>query len=67
MSTTDKNDLKKLNTPEPCVLCGKEMPSRFAKNNPWPLSETGWCCAECNWGKVIPARINDFLERGGGA
>lgn len=38
-----------------CCLCGKKFTGWG--NSPWPLSDFGECCDECNMQKVIPARI----------
>ena len=43
-----------------CCLCGKKL-ERWG-NDPWPLAEDGECCDECNYKKVIPARIE--MHRG---
>lgn len=47
--TTDKQN--------ECVLCGEPL-VEFG-HNPWPLStmEEGLCCGDCNWGRVLPARM----------
>lgn len=37
-----------------CVLCGRHCTGWG--NNPWPLSDRGQCCDECNL-RVIEARI----------
>lgn len=37
-----------------CCMCGKEL-KNFG-NNPYPISDEGRCCDECN-NKVIMARI----------
>lgn len=38
-----------------CCICGK-IEEGYG-NDPWPLSEKGKCCDECNFEKVVPARI----------
>lgn len=38
-----------------CILCDGEITNYG--NNPWPLTENGRCCDECNAHKVIPARL----------
>ncbi len=45
-----------------CVLCGEQFTGWG--NNPWPLApasslsnERSRCCDDCNWARVIPARI----------
>jgi hypothetical protein len=52
-----------------CVLCEKEFAqyemiecgehSFISKggHNPAPLAEKGRCCSKCNYGKVLPARL----------
>lgn len=40
-----------------CIFCGKEIVGYG--NNPAPLSEEGRCCDECNYTKVIPARLKN--------
>ena len=44
-----------------CVLCGKEFEGWG--NNPAPLKNDGECCKECNWKKVIPARLKRHYEK----
>lgn len=44
-----------------CVLCG--APLEGWGNNPWPLSDRGNCCDECNNEKVIPARLKEIAKR----
>lgn len=51
--------------PEPlltCCLCGKEFIGWG--NNPYPLAEgeDDRCCDECNYTKVIPARLARIAE-----
>lgn len=46
-----------------CCLCGTECKlwhdgAEGWGNNPWPLAEDpDRCCDDCNWEKVIPARL----------
>jgi DNA-directed RNA polymerase subunit RPC12/RpoP len=41
-----------------CVICGKEI---FGyPNNAMPVAK-GYCCNDCNWTVVIPARIRRML------
>ena len=44
-----------------CCICGKKIicTNIYWGNNPDPLGEAGkdYCCDNCNWFKVIPARI----------
>ena len=44
-----------------CCLCKKHSyghgKRRQFGNNPAPLKQKGECCDDCNWIKVIPARI----------
>lgn len=42
-----------------CCLCGTEH--RGFGNNPWPLSERGECCEDCNL-SVIMARMGRMAE-----
>jgi len=53
--------------PEPtltCCLCGKEFVGWG--NNPSPLAdEDKKCCDECNYTKVIPARLAEIAEHYG--
>lgn len=45
-----------------CVLCGNPLPETHpGRNNAEPLKE-GICCDECNWAKVIPARLKQHQE-----
>lgn len=39
-----------------CCICGKKFHGHG--NNPRPVKEEGQCCNECNYTKVIPARLN---------
>jgi hypothetical protein len=39
-----------------CVICSQAITGYG--NNPAPVKTKGVCCDECNWTKVIPARIN---------
>ena len=39
-----------------CCICGREL-RELEGNNPWPVKDEGECCDECNYQKVIPARI----------
>jgi hypothetical protein len=43
-----------------CVICGKKFEGYG--NNPWPLSNKGYCCNECN-NKVIAQRLLDFENK----
>lgn len=52
-NSTHKRAVKK------CCLCGKLIFDEKHYNNPAPLSNTGVCCDECNFTKVIPARMED--------
>ena len=40
-----------------CCICGKEFIGWG--NNPWPVVKDpqAECCDECNWEKVVPARL----------
>lgn len=52
-----------------CVLCNKEFDKyenteigsetfvSVGGHNPAPLSDEGRCCTKCNFGKVLPARL----------
>lgn len=41
-----------------CVICGAK--NTGYGNNPAPLATEGKCCDNCNWSKVIPARLQLF-------
>jgi hypothetical protein len=43
-----------------CCLCGMEL--KDYGHNPWPLKKSGRCCEQCNWDKVIPARLEDIKQ-----
>lgn len=47
-----------------CCLCGKKTKGWGEKgkygHNPAPLAVKGECCANCNFNKVIPARIKNL-------
>jgi len=40
-----------------CCICGKKYTGYG--NNSWPVNndESARCCDECNWTKIIPARL----------
>ena len=44
------------NQTKTCCICGKKFEGWG--NNPYPVKDSGECCDECNWDKVIPARLN---------
>ena len=46
-----------------CCLCNKEM-FLYEGNNAEPVAD-GYCCAACNYEKVIPARIAEMEARDG--
>ena len=48
-----------------CCICGKEIEG-FG-NNPWPINNDveAKCCDDCNWGVVIPARIDGLYRKEG--
>ena len=48
-----------------CCLCGKPLPAGMWGHNPAPLSYEGVCCDDCNYFKVIPARLQ-FEQEGRG-
>ena len=41
-----------------CCICGKHFVDEYG-NNPYPVvtTEGADCCDDCNWEKVVPARI----------
>lgn len=46
-----------------CCICGQLF---FGwGNNPWPVvqDENAVCCDACNFGVVIPARLNDLAKK----
>ena len=43
-----------------CCICGKLCEGYG--NNPWPVCKEGECCDECNYDKVIPARIANIAK-----
>jgi hypothetical protein len=47
-----------------CCLCGKAYTNYG--NNPWPLSDTGRCCEECDDTRVFFERINRLHAGKGG-
>lgn len=55
--------VKIVGKPQKCCLCGK-MFTEYP-NNPYPLSDVGVCCWECNKSKVIPERLRMVKEREG--
>lgn len=38
-----------------CCICGKSIVGYG--NNPWPITDKGECCDECNFKFVLPARL----------
>lgn len=42
-----------------CVICGKALPKGEYGNNPEPIKpfSSGACCNDCNFNKVLPARL----------
>jgi len=45
-----------------CCLCGREFDGYG--NSAWPVRPEGRCCDECNFNKVLPARMDAlFPER----
>lgn len=44
-----------------CVLCKKRIIG-FG-HNPYPITEKGWCCNECNFDKVIPMKLYIAREK----
>lgn len=40
-----------------CCLCGEPLQDGEYGNNPAPLRDEGVCCDECNYHRVIPARL----------
>jgi len=44
-----------------CVICRKDFYG-FG-NNPNPIKSEGVCCDNCNFSKVIPARLNQFERK----
>lgn len=57
-----------------CVLCNKEFDKHekvqiagqefvtVGGHSPAPLSEEGRCCTKCNFGKVLPARLEKIYN-----
>ena len=57
-----------------CVLCSKEFDQyekinigdqqyvNIGGHNPAPLSKEGRCCSKCNYGKVLPARLQQLYK-----
>ena len=49
-----------------CVICGKEISNPYGftlvGNNPYPVSDHGRCCDDCNMQRVIPARYAIIAE-----
>ena len=46
-----------------CCICGKKIVGYG--NDPWPVvkDEESECCDECNFTKVIPARLEEECDR----
>lgn len=58
-----------------CVLCNRQF-DEYEKvdmgehtfvavggHNPAPLSKEGRCCSKCNYGKVLPARLEQLYKK----
>lgn len=43
-----------------CCICGQIFIGEG--NNPWPVKEDGVCCDDCNYDKVVPARLKKWKE-----
>lgn len=43
-----------------CCICN-ELYIGYG-NNPWPVKDEGECCDNCNFEKVIPARLEDLRK-----
>lgn len=41
-----------------CCICGKKIEGWG--HNPWPIKDSGECCSECNYTKVLPERIKNL-------
>lgn len=49
-----------MNEKKKCSICGKEFTGYG--NNAYPINN-GTCCNECNTNVVIPARLQNIIER----
>jgi len=47
-----------------CCICGKPIEDSYG-NNPWPVvkDDSSYCCNDCNYNVVIPARLKNIFER----
>jgi hypothetical protein len=65
MKILKDNESGKLDTPIKCSLCNVEMNNIHETNNPYPLCDyddtESRCCHNCNYSKVIPARMRGFF------
>lgn len=43
-----------------CCLCDNEIKGRG--NNSWPFRKKSRCCNDCNYNKVIPARLKLIIK-----
>lgn len=43
-----------------CCLCG--VTYNGWGNNAWPLDNEGRCCDQCNFTKVVPARLRNMKQ-----
>ena len=44
-----------------CCICAVKMMEEDS-NSAYPINEVGRCCDECNYMKVIPARLNQIKQ-----
>ena len=47
---------------EECIICGEEMKDVYDTHNAQPVAD-GRCCTDCNFNRVIPARIQRLMKR----
>lgn len=59
----DEEELDEAIEEHTCCICGKKFTGWG--NNPWPVckEEDAICCDDCNWEKVLPARIQNLKNK----
>ena len=46
---------------EECIICGEEMKDVYDNHNAQPVAD-GRCCTDCNFNRVIPARLAQYSD-----
>ena len=46
---------------EECIICGEEMKDVYDNHNAQPVAD-GRCCTDCNYDRVLPARLAQYSD-----